>query len=381
MAAPVARRSSAQAAQAGGTLRQVGRAPAGRDRRQLTPAADAAMRTARCSRREARDEPASSARRPAGMLGSRLDGRARAAAATASPRLRLVRGRCAAADRADEAAPVAPADATDGRLEWYFHDADAEIVLMERALKRYEATTVAASAGRLADASLAVGAALVTPIAAELETRARAHDLSVAAHLLASLERALMATKAASSDPLDAIFAVGGPAPSHARGRRRSDDVRDPEWDAPAFDKPTAGAVRSARRGERPGCGDPAIGAHQRADGGDAVARRRDWRGLRAGGPGARAGGRERISLGRRARAALADHRAARTERGRPTRGSPASWRRAESPRTQVSRTIACSSNATRSRCGSTTGRRVQSSRSATPRSPTTGTRAPSTSR
>ena len=118
----------------------------------------------------------------------------------------------ATADRGDEAAPVAPTDATDGLLEWYFHDADAEIVLMERALKRYEAATVAASAGRLADASLAVGATLVTPIAAELETRARAHDLSVAAHLLASLERALMATKAASSDPLDAIFAVGEPA-------------------------------------------------------------------------------------------------------------------------------------------------------------------------
>ena len=141
----------------------------------------------------------------------------------------------ATADRGDEAAPVAPTDATDGLLEWYFHDADAEIVLMERALKRYEAATVAASAGRLADASLAVGATLVTPIAAELETRARAHDLSVAAHLLASLERALMATKAASSDPLDAIFAVGEPAlPPYAAANEQV-DLRDTEWDAPAL--------------------------------------------------------------------------------------------------------------------------------------------------
>jgi hypothetical protein len=69
--------------------------------------------------------------------------------------------------------------------EIYFAEAEAEILAIERAIKL----------GRLAGASANAGADLVLPIAAELEARADAHDLSVAAHLLASLEHALIETK------------------------------------------------------------------------------------------------------------------------------------------------------------------------------------------
>ena len=137
----------------------------------------------------------------------------------------------ACGDRGAEAALITTAEADDEALAWYFHDADAEIVLIERALKRCASPTVASSASRLVDASIAIGATLVSPIAAELEARARARDLSVAAHLLASLERALMATKAASSEPLDAVFTLN--EPERPAGERRELRRRENERDAP----------------------------------------------------------------------------------------------------------------------------------------------------
>jgi hypothetical protein len=84
-------------------------------------------------------------------------------------------------------------------FERYFEDADAEIALMERAIRQDRAVTVEASASRLGSASLEIGADLVSPIVAELEARAHGDNLSLAAHLVASLERALVQTRAALS--------------------------------------------------------------------------------------------------------------------------------------------------------------------------------------
>ena len=77
-----------------------------------------------------------------------------------------------------------------------FVDADAEIALLEDAIRRHHAERVAAAAARLAGWSAQAGADLVHAIAEELEARAHAHDLTLAAHLLASLEYALVETKA-----------------------------------------------------------------------------------------------------------------------------------------------------------------------------------------
>ena len=78
----------------------------------------------------------------------------------------------------------------------YFVDAENEIRLLERAISAHRPGRVAASAGRVMEASHAVGAAGVASIAAELSARAGAGDLSVAAHLLASLEYTLVQVSA-----------------------------------------------------------------------------------------------------------------------------------------------------------------------------------------
>jgi len=77
----------------------------------------------------------------------------------------------------------------------YFTEAEAQLLAIERAIKLQRPACVAECAGRLAGASAIAGAELVVPIAAELEACADAHDLSVAAHLLASIEHALVETR------------------------------------------------------------------------------------------------------------------------------------------------------------------------------------------
>jgi hypothetical protein len=79
--------------------------------------------------------------------------------------------------------------------EMYFADAEAELLEIEHGLRRRQWGCVAASAARLVDASVGAGAELVAAIAAELEARALARDLTLAAHLLVSLEQALVHTR------------------------------------------------------------------------------------------------------------------------------------------------------------------------------------------
>jgi hypothetical protein len=76
--------------------------------------------------------------------------------------------------------------------EMYIAEAEAELLEIEYGLRRREWGCVAASAARLVDASVGAGAELVAAIAAELEARAFARDVTLAAHLLVSLEQALV---------------------------------------------------------------------------------------------------------------------------------------------------------------------------------------------
>jgi hypothetical protein len=78
--------------------------------------------------------------------------------------------------------------------EIYFAEAETELLEIEQGLRWHQWGCVAASAARLVDASVGAGAELVAPIAAELEARALARDLTLAAHLLVSLEQALVHT-------------------------------------------------------------------------------------------------------------------------------------------------------------------------------------------
>jgi two-component system, sensor histidine kinase and response regulator len=82
-------------------------------------------------------------------------------------------------------------------LELYLDDVASQMPRLVAALERGETQAVALSAHRLKGASLAVGAQLVSVIAAELEVRAKADDREGAARLLSSLERALADTGAA----------------------------------------------------------------------------------------------------------------------------------------------------------------------------------------
>jgi signal transduction histidine kinase/HPt (histidine-containing phosphotransfer) domain-containing protein/ActR/RegA family two-component response regulator len=79
-------------------------------------------------------------------------------------------------------------------LELYLEDAAAQVRVLAQALQHGDPSSAAAAAHRLKGASLSVGAVLVSAIAAELETRATANEVSGAAELLCSLERAVMNT-------------------------------------------------------------------------------------------------------------------------------------------------------------------------------------------
>ena len=82
-------------------------------------------------------------------------------------------------------------------VELYVNDAAAQALLLIQALERDDCPSAAASAHRLKGASATIGAALVSAIAAELETRAMAADAAGAAELIGPLERALMNTAVA----------------------------------------------------------------------------------------------------------------------------------------------------------------------------------------
>ena len=97
---------------------------------------------------------------------------------------------------------------------------DAEIAVIEHAISARRSATVAAAASRVLDASVLAGSALVSSLAAELQVRAEAGDLSNAAHLLGSLERALIETQQdldPPSDPRRALPSAGAAVPARRR--------------------------------------------------------------------------------------------------------------------------------------------------------------------
>ena len=80
-------------------------------------------------------------------------------------------------------------------IELYFEDSVTQMPELAKAVESDDATNVASLAHRFKGASLAVGAALVSSIAAELEDRARDDDLTIAPQLLGLLERELSHTR------------------------------------------------------------------------------------------------------------------------------------------------------------------------------------------
>jgi CheY-like chemotaxis protein/HPt (histidine-containing phosphotransfer) domain-containing protein len=92
-------------------------------------------------------------------------------------------------------------------IELYFEDSVTQMPALARAVESEDATSVAALAHRFKGASLAVGASLVSSIAAELEDRARDDDLTIAPQLLGLLERELSHTR----EVLIAQFPEAGP--------------------------------------------------------------------------------------------------------------------------------------------------------------------------
>ena len=91
-------------------------------------------------------------------------------------------------------------EVTRDLIELYFTDAAAQLPLLGAAIDDDDDDTVAALAHRFKGASLAVGAALVSTLAAELEARARDYDLSIATQLVHMLERELDHTRAAFAE-------------------------------------------------------------------------------------------------------------------------------------------------------------------------------------
>jgi len=79
-------------------------------------------------------------------------------------------------------------------LELYLDEAPPELRGLAQILEQGDAPAAAAAAHRLKGESLAVGAARVAALVAELETRVRANDIVGATQLLAPLERALVNT-------------------------------------------------------------------------------------------------------------------------------------------------------------------------------------------
>jgi histidine phosphotransfer protein HptB len=80
-------------------------------------------------------------------------------------------------------------------IELYFRDSVAQMPQLARAIDCEDAAGVAALAHRFKGASLAVGAALVSSIASELEQRAKDDDLALAPQLLGLLEQELSHTR------------------------------------------------------------------------------------------------------------------------------------------------------------------------------------------
>jgi signal transduction histidine kinase/DNA-binding NarL/FixJ family response regulator len=80
-------------------------------------------------------------------------------------------------------------------IELYFDDSVTQVSSLAQAIESDDATSVASLAHRFKGASLAVGAALVSSIAAEIEDRARDDDLTIAPQLLGLLERELAHTR------------------------------------------------------------------------------------------------------------------------------------------------------------------------------------------
>jgi len=92
-------------------------------------------------------------------------------------------------------------------IDLFFADCVAQVPLLATAVEHADGETVATLAHRLKGASLAIGAALVSSIAAELESRGRSGELELGPHLVAMLKRemvharAALATEFATDDP------------------------------------------------------------------------------------------------------------------------------------------------------------------------------------
>ena len=118
-------------------------------------------------------------------------------------------------------------ESSQDTCEPYFTDAEQALDQIQRAIRAERSAGVAAGAERLLSASLASGASLVVPIAAELAQRADADDLNVAAHLLGALERAVVQTRAAL--PAGADTVVPAARPRTAAAGCLAERVRGPE--------------------------------------------------------------------------------------------------------------------------------------------------------
>jgi CheY-like chemotaxis protein/HPt (histidine-containing phosphotransfer) domain-containing protein len=105
----------------------------------------------------------------------------------------------------DELHVLGPVDAREV-VELYFRDCAAQIPLLAAAAASGDGDAVAALAHRLKGASLTVGAALVSSIAAELEARGRAGDLTLAKQLVGMLKREVLHARSAFAEefPADA---------------------------------------------------------------------------------------------------------------------------------------------------------------------------------
>ena len=111
-------------------------------------------------------------------------------------------------------------------LESYFVMAEAAIARLECAVREERPASVAACAAHLASESIAAGAELVAPIAAELARRANADDLDVAAHLVAALERALVQTETPTGGAHPSILAAAPPPQPPAATREHGTEGR-----------------------------------------------------------------------------------------------------------------------------------------------------------
>ncbi len=101
-------------------------------------------------------------------------------------------------DRAvlDELRVLEPDDARE-LIDLYCEDSAEQVALLAMAVAQDDSDTVSALSHRLKGASLAVGAALVSSIAAELEARSRSGELDLAKQLVAMLRREVLAARSA----------------------------------------------------------------------------------------------------------------------------------------------------------------------------------------